>query len=153
MIEARGRNGQVQFDGEFVTITRKGFLARSGVGKGDKRIPLSQIAGGHWKPAGFAVNGFIRFTVPGGIEVRSRFGLQTFSATKDENSVIFTNKQQQSFAELREAVENAIAARGQVSAPMSAGSVADELAKLQSLLDQGVLSPEEFSQQKARLLG
>ncbi|ACU69952.1 conserved hypothetical protein [Catenulispora acidiphila DSM 44928] len=153
MIETKGHNGQVQFDGEFVTIARKGFLARSSVGKGVKRIHLSQIAAVQWKPAGFAVNGFIRFTVPGGIETRARFGSRTTSAAKDENSVIFTQKQQPAFAELRDAVESAIAARGQVAAPTSAGMVADELAKLQGLLDQGVLSPEEFSQQKARLLG
>lgn len=38
-------------------------------------------------------------------------------------------------------------------APVSAVSVADELAKLASLRDNGVLTSEEFAQQKAKLLG
>ncbi|WP_405606441.1 hypothetical protein [Streptomyces sp. NBC_00076] len=40
MIEAKGQGGQVSFDGEYVTITRKGPLARTGVGKGEKRIHI-----------------------------------------------------------------------------------------------------------------
>ena len=39
------------------------------------------------------------------------------------------------------------------SAPPTSGSVADELAKLAQLRDSGVLSEEEFSSQKAKLLG
>lgn len=40
----------------------------------------------------------------------------------------------------------------QPEAPVQAGSTADELTKLAALRDQGVLSPEEFETQKARLL-
>lgn len=43
MIEVKGHGGQVQFDGQYVTITRKGFLARATVGKGEKRLHISQI--------------------------------------------------------------------------------------------------------------
>ncbi|HUQ00322.1 MAG TPA: hypothetical protein VM093_07655, partial [Aeromicrobium sp.] len=32
--EAKGVNGTVHFDGQFVTITRTGFMARATVGKG-----------------------------------------------------------------------------------------------------------------------
>ena len=68
MIEAVGKAGQIQFDGQYVTITRKGFLARSIVGKGEKRLHIAQISGVQWKPAGPLINGFIQFTLPGGIE-------------------------------------------------------------------------------------
>jgi hypothetical protein len=78
MIDISGQGGQIQFDGQYVTITRKGFLARASHGKGEKRLHVSQIAAIQWK-----------LTVPGGIEQRSKFGSQTLDATKDENSVVF----------------------------------------------------------------
>ena len=34
VLSARGHNGTMLFDGSFVTIQRKGFLARTTVGKG-----------------------------------------------------------------------------------------------------------------------
>jgi hypothetical protein len=40
-ISAKGRNRQVSFDGQFVTITRKGGLARLTIGQSDKRIPVT----------------------------------------------------------------------------------------------------------------
>jgi len=43
------------------------------------------------------LNGFIQFSVPGGNEARSKFGSQTMDAVKDENSVVFTRKQQAGF--------------------------------------------------------
>lgn len=152
MIEVSGHGGQVHFDGQYVTITRKGFLARATVGKGEKRLHISQITAVQWKPAGAFVNGFIQFTVPGGNERRSAFGSQTKSAAQDENSVVFTKQQQSGFEKLRAALDQAIAAQHAPQAAASRGSVADELTKLAGLRDQGILSAEEFEQQKARLL-
>ncbi|MFJ1708542.1 DUF4429 domain-containing protein [Kitasatospora sp. NPDC088346] len=157
MIEAKGHNGHVAFDGEYVTITRKGFLARTSVGKGEKRIPIAQITAVQWKPPGLLVNGFIQFTVPGGNERRSAFGAQTSSAIKDENSVLVMKNQAPAFEKLRAAVEEAIAALHRPasstgSAADPGASLADELAKLQHLADAGALTPEEFTAAKARLL-
>ncbi|GLW58133.1 DUF4429 domain-containing protein [Kitasatospora phosalacinea] len=150
MIEAKGNTGQVTFDGEYVTITRKGFRARMTVGKGEKRIHVSQITAVQWKPPGMLVSGFIQFTVPGGIERRSGFGSQTGSAAEDENSVLFLKNQAPAFEELREAVDEAIARQHR---PASSDSLADELAKLQHLADAGALSAQEYDAAKARILG
>lgn len=108
-MHVKGQGGQIAFDGRFVTILRKGFLARATLGKGEKRLPVKAITGVQWKPAGPLVNGFIQFTVPGGNEVRGRLGSQTANASKDENSVVFTKAQQPAFEQLRAAVEDAIA--------------------------------------------
>ncbi|QDN81265.1 DUF4429 domain-containing protein [Streptomyces sp. S1A1-7] len=157
MIEVKGKGGQIQFDGQYVTITRKGLLARSIVGKGEKRLHISQIASIQWKPAGAVVNGFIQFGVPGGVERRSKFGNQTQDALKDENSVVFTKQQMPQFEELRKHLDAAIAQhhapQQPASAQPSAPSLADELAKLGQLMQQGILTQAEFEQQKARLLG
>jgi hypothetical protein len=155
MIEVKGHSGQIQFDGQYVTITRKGFFARATIGKGEKRLHISQVSAVQWKPAGPLVNGFIQFTVPGGNERRSSFGSQTTSAAQDENSVIFTKKQQPEFEKLRAAIDAAIVAQHapQAHAAAAPSSLADELGKLAALRQQGILSDAEFQQQKARLLG
>jgi hypothetical protein len=154
MIEAKGQNGQVQFDGQYVTITRKGFIARTSVGKGEKRLHVGQITAVQWKAPGFAVSGFIQFTVPGGNEKRSAFGSQTKSAATDENSVTFTSKQMPEFERLRAAIDESIAPH---HAPQAAGtcstSMAEELAKLAALRDQGVITDADFEAAKAKLLG
>ncbi|MEU6032022.1 DUF4429 domain-containing protein [Streptomyces tauricus] len=153
MIKVSGQGGQIQFDGQYVTITRKGFLARATIGKGEKRLHVSQIAAVQWKAAGPMVNGFIQFTMPGGNERRSAFGSQTSNAAKDENSVIFTKKQQPEFEKLRAALDAAVAAQHTPQASSgTAPSLADELVKLNTLREQGILSDTEFEQQKARLL-
>lgn len=161
MIEVKGHNGQITFDGQYVTITRRGFLARTTVGKGEKRFHISQISSVQWKPAGPFVNGFIAFSAAGGNERRSRFGSQTASAVNDENSVLFTTRQKTAFEELRKHVEAAIAAHHTPGAaahrtPGAAAptaSVADEISKLAALRDQGAITDTEYQQQKQRLLG
>jgi hypothetical protein len=151
LFNIKGHTGQILFDGFYVTIQRKGFLARAGVGKGEKRIPLPSITAIQWKPAGGLVNGFIQFTLSGGNERRSAFGSQTIDAAKDENSVVFTKKQMPDFDRLRHAVEQAMAA-GAIAAPVIQAPPAD-LFKLAELHAAGILTDEEFSAAKAKALG
>ncbi|NUH35275.1 DUF4429 domain-containing protein [Streptomyces samsunensis] len=153
MLNVVGYGGQIQFDGQYVTITRKGFLARATRGKGEKRLHVSQISAVQWKPAGWAVNGYIQFTIPGSNEVRSRVGRQTVDAAKDENSVVFTKGQQPEFEKLRAAVDQAIAQQHAPQVTAGQVSVAEELAGLAQLRDQGVITEEDFQGAKRRLLG
>ena len=155
-VKVEGRGGEVEFDGHFVTIRHKGALGRITVGKGDKRIPITSITSVQIKPAGAMVNGFIQFSIPGGNESRSGFGTQTLDAAGDENSVIFTKQQEPKFLALRDAIENAMVSRlapqPQLIATQPAISKLDELKKLADLRDAGVLSEEEFSAEKARIM-
>lgn len=153
VLEVQGHTGTVLFDGDFVTITRAGFLARATVGKGEKRIALTSITAVQWKPAGGMTNGFIQFTLGGGSEVRSRFGTQTVDAANDENSVVFTKKQMPSFEALRQEVEAAILRSHQAAGPnVSPPDVLAQVKQLGELRDAGLLSEEEFSATKAQLL-
>jgi hypothetical protein len=149
MVEAKGVNGSVSFDGQFVTISRSGLMARATVGKGEKRIPISSVTAVQWKPPSKMVRGFIQFSVLGGNERRSGFGKQTMDAAKDENSVVVGWTQVAEFEELRAEVEAAV---GRPSLAPSAPSAADELKKLAELRDAGVLSDAEFEAEKAKLL-
>jgi len=155
-MEARGHNGQAAFDGQFVTITRRGFLARASVGKGTKRIPVSQIAAVQWKPAGPLVNGFIQFTLPGGMERRSRMGRQTKSAVDDENSVIFTRSQMPAFDQLRAAIEAELAARNAPAhrrVPQATQQdPAAQLRKLGELRQGGLISDLEYAAKREEII-
>jgi len=147
-IEAKGQNGAVTFDGTYITIIRKGFGSRMmGQVKGEKRILVSTLTAVQLKSVGM-MNGYIQFTLPGGNESRSN---RTVDAAKDENTVTFTKKQQPQFVELREAVEKAMA-NSHNPQQATSSSVADELGKLGLLVQQGLLTPEEYQEQKARLL-
>jgi hypothetical protein len=152
---AKGHNGTISFDGDFITIHRKGVLARLTVGKGDKRFPISSVTSVQWKPPGIAMNGFISFSLGGGNERRSRFGSQTTSAVHDENSIIVTKRQAPQFDRLRGAIEAAIAERGRPVQPFHqtmAPTPGDQIKQLAELYAAGILSDEEFSQKKAELL-
>jgi len=151
--QAKGRNGTVVFDGNFVSIMRKGFLARATVGKGEKRIPLASISAVQLKPAGAVANGFIQFTMPGGNERRSSFGKQNQDAAGDENSVMFTKAQMPAFVALRHEIEQAIVARTAPQSPVAAPvNVPEQIQQLASLRDQGILNDAEFEAKKADLL-
>jgi hypothetical protein len=161
-VEIKGVNGTVLLDGGFVTIQRKGFLARSGIGKGEKRIPLRQITAVQFKPAGAMVNGFVQFSLGGGAERRSAFGRQSLDAASDENSVMFTKKQQPQFEQLRAAIEQAIERthqpqplhQPQVGPPAreAQGDLVGQLNQLAELRRQGALTEPEFQSAKQQLI-
>lgn len=152
MITAKGYlGGAVSFDGEWVTITRKG-INRMTIGKGAKRIHASQITSVQLKPAGALINGFIQFSLPGGVEKQSRFGSQTKDAGHDENSVIFIKRHQTEFEQLRGAIEAAISALHRPAAPAVQDSLSAQLAQLADLKASGALSDREFQAAKQSLL-
>jgi len=94
----KGHNGQVSLSADSLTISRQGFLGFISQGlKGDKRIPYSSITAVQFKKAGWLTNGYIQFSMLGGIE--SRGGIR--KATRDENSIMFRSSQNKDFARLR----------------------------------------------------
>jgi hypothetical protein len=153
----KGYGGSVEFDGQFVTIRHTG-LGRFTISKDDKRIHVRNITAVQLKRAGMMTNGFIQFTVPGGSD-RSQTTRQAGSAVHDENSMIFTRKQQAEFDQLRSAVEQAVDAvhvpRPVVQREQQAfgGGIAGQLAQLAHLHASGALSDDEFASARSRLVG
>jgi Domain of unknown function (DUF4429)/Short C-terminal domain len=152
VIEVKGYNGTVRFDGRAIAIVRKGFLARATVGKGEKQIPLAHVTAVQFKPAGRMVNGFIQFTLGGGNERRSLLGTQTIDAAQDENSVIFQYRQRKQFEELRDIVQAAIADHHAGAAAPHPAGVPEQIKQLGDLREAGLLTDEEFESKKAELL-
>ncbi|WP_297492945.1 DUF4429 domain-containing protein [Pseudonocardia sp.] len=152
-LEVKGVNGTITFDGAFVSIVRSGFLARATIGKGEKRIPVGHISSVQFKPAGL-VRGFIQFSLAGGVERRSQFGRQSTDAAKDENSVLFTTKQQPQFEALRQHVERAMVSGPPPGPPPQSqrDDVASQLQRLAELHRSGALTANEFTSAKQALL-
>jgi Domain of unknown function (DUF4429) len=93
-MEAKGYNGQIVIDGEWLEINRRGGLALLSQGlKGSKRIPLANITSVQLKGASALTNGYIQFSLLGSAETKG--GL--FDATSDENSVVFRKPHQEQF--------------------------------------------------------
>lgn len=135
-----------------VTITPKGILGFMNKGlKGTKSIPFTSITAIQFKEAGAVFSGFLQFTIPGGNE--SRGGV--FSAASDENSFMFANKRNNELAiKIKEYIEGNVRELQKPShvASQSTTSLADELKKLASLRDGGILSEQEFQTAKIRLI-
>ena len=144
---AKGINGQIELLGNKIRISRKGALSFLTQGmKGQKEILISQISSIQFKNAGAFSNGYIQFAFMGGQEAKGGI----FQATRDENSVMFKKNQQASFLHLKEAIDKVRDAADRGSGQTSD---LDELEKLASLRDRGIITDEEFEAKKKQLLG
>jgi hypothetical protein len=141
--------GTVEVLDKVLIIRRKGVTSLLTQGlKGEKRIPFSSITSVQFKEPGLAT-GYIQFGVMGGVEGRGG----VLNATTDENTVLFVKKALNEFRQLRDLVESRIGGSAETA---SFGSVpqrsfVEELGRLADLRDRGVLTDEEFVQEKARL--
>lgn len=100
----------VEFDGEAVTIKRGPF---SPLGRSTKTILVRNITAVQFKPATRLANGFIEFTIGGGVERQSRSRVdnqQARDAAKNENAASFNYKTNAEFQALADAVNAAIRA-------------------------------------------
>lgn len=107
VIAAKGRNGQIEFDGRTVTIKREGLLARSTYGKSGKTIPLRHITAVQFKPASALVYGFLELATTGDTGKKRR-ARGTVRMNQEENGIGFGLKQQGDFVAVRDAIQQAI---------------------------------------------
>ncbi|MCD4643723.1 hypothetical protein AR454_16685 [Bacillus mycoides] len=138
----------ITIEGNFIRIKRKGALNFLNHGlDGEKTIDINNLTGIQVKKAGFT-SGYIQFIFLGSQE--SKKGV--FAATQDENTVMFAKKEQKMADEIKEYIEGFLAnkSKPQVAAAVSG---ADEILKYKELLDQGVITEEEFQAKKQQLLG
>ncbi len=120
----------------------------------DKTIPIRNISSVEVKKPGFFVVGFIQFSIAGGAARDSSYTITggTWDALQDENSVTFTGDENYEIAlRIKRYVETY--REPAVEIKRESVSAADEIFKLKALMDQGILTPEEFNAKKKRLLG
>ena len=144
-MEAKGILGSITFDGQWVTIAKRGFGPAM---KGARRLNILQISSITLKPATHLVNGYIQFTLAGTTAANVR---QTGRPKpEDPDAVSFRHKDNDRFQQLQQAVESAIATAMRPDVPRI--DIADQLQKLADLRDHGVINDHEFQTQKAKLL-
>lgn len=151
---AVGYNGQVELSGTRIKISHRGAMGFLTQGfKGEKEILVSQISSIQLKQPGRLSRGFIQFAFVGGLE--SKGGL--YASVRDENSVLFDKKHQSVFEELKRRID---AVRDSVSdvekGPAPANPPVwglEELEKLASLHQRGIITDDEFATKKKEILG
>lgn len=147
---AKGYNGQLTVKDRSVVISHKGALAFIvGQGnRGEKEIPLDEITAVQLKRAGMMA-GYIQIIYHGSLE--SKGGV--LAASGDENSINYYKKSQAEFDWAKQLIEERRELLKSRSAPSSAPSSTDELARLAGLHKDGALTDEEFAAAKRRVLG
>lgn len=158
IMKADGHNGQIELYKDRLVIKRKGFMSKLTHGfKGSKEIRLNRISSIQLKEAGMITSGYIQFSFSGGKE--NTDGLM--DATKDENSVVFTKKQQTDFKKIKTAIYNQMdklekektdRLKESVQEESNSSSDLDELEKLADLKDKGIITEEEFKKKKKQIL-
>lgn len=134
-----------------VAIQQKGLLNAMAVGiTGTKQLPFTSMTAVQFKPAGM-LSGYIQFTVLGGNEAKGG----VFQAASDENTIMFTKKDQDEANRLKQLVEGKIreAHAGKVSPTQPLKSTPEQIREFKELLDMGAITQEEFDQKKSQLLG
>lgn len=129
-----------------ITIEAKGFLNTLNKGlSGAKTFKVKNITSVQIKKPGLT-NGYIQFGFAGD----SRKTQGVFSATSDENSVMFSKKYYKDMLELKDYIDNYEEQPSIVHS--NTQSVADELLKLKQLLDADVITEREFADLRSKLL-
>lgn len=147
-----GRQGKsLVVHGGTVKIIKKGWVFAT---QREKVLPIRNITSVEVKKPGPFVVGFIQFSIAGGHARNSSYSVTggAFDAVQDENSVVFLGDDKYMMA-LR--IKSYVEQYGQSDnqATQVGFSIADEIAKLKRLADEGILSKEEFEAKKKQLLG
>jgi hypothetical protein len=154
LIEMKGVSELIQCFERHIAITPKGVLGFMAKGmKGTKELPYRSIVAVQFKEAGAVFSGYLQFTISGGNE--SKGGV--FSAAADENTFMFAEKKNNPQAlAIKQFIDDRVQEfhqpRPASASPAPALSFADELVKLATLHQNGMLSPEEFAAAKTKLI-
>lgn len=159
LMELKGTNGTVVVYEDKVIIKRKGLFALASQGiKGDTTFFYSNLSGVDYKKPGLT-NGYIRFVAAGTVTQNSKTGLFSTptDSAQDPNTVIlraFNRKMPAQSEELYNLIMKKIdEVQSKQNTTMPAISSAEEIAKFKQLLDQGIITQEEFDAKKKQLLG
>ena len=130
-----------------LTIARKGFISFGNGLRGEKTIPLKNITAIQLKKPD-TMHGYIQFSLLGAQEVKG----DVMELMKDENTIVFAGKHLDDMMELKQLIESHNASANPAF-QASGSSAAAQIKEFKALLDDGILTQEEFDQKKKQLLG
>lgn len=143
----------IKLENGTLTISRPGIMSKLSHGfSGEKTILFNQISAIQIKKAGIA-RGYIQFVLTGTKEARSG----VIFGEKDENIVYFAstfnNKKTNNAAEeIKRTIEQYNLNNNNSNTIIKEDDKYDKLAKLKKLLDDNVITRDEFEIEKAKLL-
>ena len=137
---------------QFKPVGTSGTLVSSNL----EKVGLGKIS----KELGAGATGYIQFAFMGSQEHKSRVLSNNWSLWKDENTIIFSIEKQEDFRKMKEFIESKMMQRqtggaGQVNSASNtapANSKFDQLKQIGELKASGILTEEEFEEQKRRIL-
>lgn len=158
-LELKCTNGLLKVYEDKVVISRNtamGFIAQ-GL-KGDKTFFYSELSSVEYKKPSVFANGYIKFITSGTQETAQNigfFGNTTKEAINDPNTLIlrsFNKEIPKKSEELYHYILQKIGEYKNYNIKSTNISSADEILKFKQLLDQGIISQEEFERKKQELL-
>jgi hypothetical protein len=145
IIQAKGIQGELTLFADRIRIKRGGVGAFFTHGlAGEKDIFIKDISSVQFKAAGALTNGYIQFAFISGLEAKRGI----IQAAQDENTIMFKKKQQPDFEYIRDRIQHMKIPTNSKSAT----SNLDELEKLASLRERGIITEQEFEAKKRQLL-
>lgn len=131
-----------------LNISRPGMMAKMAMGfKGNKIIPIKNITSVQLKHSGFA-RGYIQFTIAG--ESAKNVGI--INGQLDENIIYFDGKKYNKNAdEIKNYIEKYNSDNTNQNIIIKEDKY-DKLAKIKKLLDDSVITQEEFENEKNKIL-
>lgn len=134
-----------------ISILTKGFMNTVNKGiTGEKRFFFRNMSGVQYKDPGFTT-GYLQFILIGSQESKRGVG----GAVRDENTILFSKKEQSLLLELKNFIDYRLTQINERLSDNSSAAIssADEILKFKKLLDDGVITQEEFDAKKKQLLG
>ena len=136
-----------------VSLSSKGFLGFASKGlAGERKLFYKDISSVQFKESTKLLSGFIEFYVIG---VNTKQGGGLFAGTNNENRFTFYNKSLPEMQKAYEYIHNKINNKEETKTsaqPAEVDNVA-EIKKYKQLLDEGIITEEEFNAKKKQLLG
>jgi hypothetical protein len=138
---------KVTIDDAELTIARKGFMSFGNGLRGEKTIPLQSITAIQLKKPG-AMHGYIQFSLLGAQEAKG----DAIELMKDENTIVFAGRHLDDMMELKRMIESRNAPANPI-VQSQGSSAAMQIKEFKELLDDGIITQEEFESKKKQLLG
>jgi len=150
LIEATGLNARVLLLKDVVRVQRIGWRnALSGASRVERDVLIRQIVSINFKKAGLLSNGYLEVELIHYDEShKDESGRET-----DDVIISFRPGQQKAFEAFREMLEARVASSAATRAASPAATDLDQLEKLASLRDRGIITEEEFHRKKRQVLG
>jgi len=133
-----------------IELVRTRFVALDSGSMGAKRINFSDITSITFRNPTDLTVGFVQFSYPGSIEAGGR---SVADVVNDENSILVEAKDVEFIRKVVDYVEERRAALKNGGGATVQASPADELRKFKGLLDDGIITQEEFDAKKKQILG